>query len=462
VVPEPTGQRRTRNRVFELVAFVLVAGGISVSLATWRSFFDLQVYWGAVHYWIHGGSIYDFIAPASTYGFTYSPFAALMLLPLTVLPWPVTIVASCVATLLVTLLVIYWFIDPVARRHGFVPWYAVGAVAACAIAFDPLRETVLFGQVNMYLVALVGFDLLFLVRRGSRFAGVGIGLATAFKLTPGVFLIYLLVTKRWRAAFTACSAIAGASLIGAAFAPDASRVFWTDALWNTDRVGQLDYISNQSLNGAVARLNPHDPSTLLWVLSIVAVLAVWAVRVRRAAAADDEKAGFALTGIVTCLISPITWVHHLVWVMPALLLLVDRAFATAWPGVGAAVPSTRRRAWIWGLLIGSYVVLGSRIVWAFNGTWTNPLVWFGSNAYTWVSLLLLIGLPVAAAPVAVAPQTPARTPTAAEPTSPPEPVAPVAPAHAARPAVAAGVSRGAGSAADLAGAVAGGSVAPPA
>jgi alpha-1,2-mannosyltransferase len=439
--------------VLELIAFALIAGGISVALATWRNFFDLHVYWGAIQYWAHGGSIYDFISPSSTYGFTYSPFAALLLLPMAALPWPATVVVSCVACIVATVLVVYWFIDPVARRHGFVPWYAVGVVAAAALAFDPLRETFLFGQVNMLLVAVVACDVLFLTKRGSRFGGVGIGLATAFKLTPGVFVIYLLLARKWRAAFTACSAVAGASLVGMTLAPDASRVFWTDALWNTDRVGQLDYISNQSLNGAVARLNPENPSTLLWVLAVAAVVVVWAVRVRKAAAAGDAQAALALTGIVTCLISPITWVHHLVWVMPALLLLVDRAFAA---GHGA-VSSPRRRAWLWGLLIGSYVVFGSRIVWAFDDTWTNPLVWFASNAYVWVSLLLLVGLPVATAPVAVAPPRPVGTPTATEPARSPEP-ATVEPARGAREAVPAG----AGNAPDLAGAAVGRSVAPPA
>jgi alpha-1,2-mannosyltransferase len=309
-------------------------------------------------------------------------------------------VASCLAIGVTTVLVVYWFIDPIARRHGWLPWYAVGVVTACAMAFDPLRETFFFGQVNMYLVALVAFDLLFLVQRGSRFAGAGIGLAVAFKLTPGVFLLYLLVTKRWRAALTACAAAFGATLVGAALAPDESRVFWTDALWNTDRVGQLDYISNQSLNGAVARLNPHEPSTLLWALAVVAVVVVWVIRVRRAAAVGDEKVGFALTGIVTCLISPITWVHHLVWIMPALLILLDRTLEED--------STRRRRRWLWSLLIVSYVILSSRIVWAFKETWTNPLVWFASNAYLWVTLALLFGVPVARAPVAEAPEPPAK------------------------------------------------------
>ena len=412
----PTAWRWRRNRPLELVGFLLVAIGLSLGIATWRHFFDLSVYHGAIRYWADGGSIYDYVAPLSTYGFTYTPFAAIGMLPMAILPWPLAIATTCVAIGAATVVVIRWFVYPIARRRGWVPWYAVGIVTACVIAFDPLRETFLFGQVNMYLVALVGFDLLFLTRRGSRFAGVGIGLATALKLTPGVFLIYLLVTGRWRAALTASSAAAAATLIGAALAPDASRVFWTDALWNTDRVGQLDYISNQSLNGAVARLNPLDPSTVLWAVAVVAVLVVWAFRVRRAVAVGDEKTGFALTGVVTCLISPITWVHHLVWVLPALLVLLDRALPALDRQPGATLPTgTRRRRWLWGLLVGAYLILGSRVIWAFDDTWTNPLVWFVSNAYVWVSLALLIGLPIAKAPVAAAPQQPVQTPTAAAP-----------------------------------------------
>jgi alpha-1,2-mannosyltransferase len=414
--------RWRRYRGLELVGLLVLTIGVSVLLASWRKFFDLSVYYGAVRYWAQGGFLYDFVAPNSTYGFTYTPFAALVLLPIALMPWPVAIVASCAATIVATVLLVYWFVEPMARRHGWVPWYAVGVVVACAVAFDPLRETFLFGQVNMYLVALVGFDLLLLTRRGSRFAGVGIGLATALKLTPGVFLIYLLVTGRWRAALTASSAAAGATMVGAALAPDASRVFWTDALWNTDRVGQADYISNQSLHGAVARLNPLDPSTALWLLAVVAVLVVWVIRVRRAVAAGDEKTGFALTGVVTCLISPITWVHHLVWVLPALLVLLDRAVAS--PGRGDAGPAgSRRMWWVRILLFASYVVLGSRVVWAFDDTWTNPLVWFVSNAYVWVSLALLFALPIAAAPAAPARPRPGPTPTAAEPVRPAETVA---------------------------------------
>jgi len=378
--------RLRRKRILTVAGVALATLIFDFFLAVRHGFFDLSVYHGAINYWVHdGGSIYDFVLPFSTYGFTYPPFAALLMLPMAITPWHLAIVISCITCAVVSVLVVYWFVDPVARREGWHRGYAVGLVFAFAIAFEPLRETFLFGQVNMYLVALVGADVLFLVARRHRFAGVGIGLATAIKLTPGIFIVYLLVTKRWRAALVASGTAAVATLAAAALAPDASRVFWTDAVWNTDRIGALAFISNQSLQGAVARLHEADPSTLLWGASVLAVLVIWAIRVRRAVAVGDEATGFALTAVVGCLVSPITWVHHLVWLMPAILLLLDRAVATTDP---------RRRKRLWGFTIFSYLLLCSRLVWTFADRWGSPLTWLASNAYVWISLALLIALPI--------------------------------------------------------------------
>jgi alpha-1,2-mannosyltransferase len=378
--------RLRRRRILTVAGVALATLIFDFLLAVRHGFFDLRVYHGAINYWVHdGGSIYDFVLPFSTYGFTYPPFAALLMLPMSVTPWHLAIVISCLTCAAVLVMFVYWFVDPVARREGWHRAYAVGLVVAFAIAFEPLRETFLFGQVNMYLVAVVGADVLFLVARGHRFAGVGIGFATATKLTPGIFILYLLVTRRWRAALVASGTAAAATLVAAALAPDASRVFWTDALWNTDRVGAVAFISNQSLNGAVARIHAADPSTALWGVAVLAVLVIWAVRVRRAVAAGDEATGFALTGVAGCLISPITWVHHLVWLAPAILLLLDRAVAAT---------DQRRRRRLWRFLIFSYVLLCSRLVWTFADRWGTPLTWLASNAYVWISLALLIATPI--------------------------------------------------------------------
>lgn len=409
--------RRTRTQVLLVaVLALLVAAFLSVA-AVGHNFFDLRVYHGAINYWVRdGGEIYDWLKPNSRYGFTYPPFAALLMLPLAYLPWLVAVVLSVAASAVVTALVLWWLVDPLARREGWPRWFTLAVAFCLAAAFEPTRETVDFGQVNMLLLGLVAADLLRLVARGSRWGGVGIGLATAIKLTPGIFIVYLLVTGRWRAALVASGTAAAATVLAGAVAPDASREFWTEALWNTDRVGALSFISNQSWQGAVARLNPAEPSTLAWLALVVVTLVIWAIRVRRATApgpgaggsgsarpgsgsgsgsgtgsgtrpaAGEEATGLALTGVVGSLVSPVTWVHHLVWLLPALILLVDHAYQ-------APAGSPRRRRLL-GFALVAYLILISRLVWIWERNFSGVIGFLGSNAYVWISVALLVMLPV--------------------------------------------------------------------
>ncbi|MET7970698.1 glycosyltransferase family 87 protein [Micromonospora sp. NPDC005305] len=395
------GARRTIAQVVAVVALAVAVTAFLSVAAVRHGFFDLKVYYGALTFWVHdGGEIYDFLKGGTQYGFTYPPFAALVMLPMAYLPWPAAITVSVAATVVVSAVVIWWLLDPVARRAGWTRWFVLAVALCLAAAYEPMRETVNFGQVNMLLLFLVAVDLLRLLPARSRWAGVGIGLATAIKLTPGIFIVYLLVTGRWRAAFTAMGAAAAATLVAAALFPDASREFWTEALWNTDRVGELAFVSNQSLRGVVARLHPEHPSTVAWLALVLATLVVWGWRSRAALAAGDEATGLALTGATMCLISPVTWVHHLVWLLPGLILLVDN-------GMAAPARSRRRRLLLAGGLVG-YAFLISRIVWAWEKDFTGVDGFLGSNTYVWISLALLLALPIRrwATPAGGAPTAP--------------------------------------------------------
>ncbi|MEH0840805.1 glycosyltransferase family 87 protein [Micromonospora sp. CPCC 205711] len=381
------GARRTAWQVTGVVALAVAVAAFLTVAAVRHGFFDLKVYYGALTFWVHdGGEIYDYLKLGTQYGFTYPPFAALVMLPMAYLPWPAAITVSVVASVVVSSVVIWWLLDPVARRAGWTRWFALAVALCLAAAFEPMRETINFGQVNMLLLFLVALDLLRLLPAGNRWAGVGIGLATAIKLTPGVFIIYLLITGRWRAAVTAMAAAAAATLAAAALFPDASREFWTSALWNTNRVGELAFVSNQSLRGVVARLHPEHPSTLAWLVLVLATLAVWGWRARAAVANGDEATGLALTGAMMCLVSPVTWVHHLVWLIPALILLVDNA-------VAAPARSSRRRALV-AFVVVAYGLLISRIVWAWEKDFSGVDGFLGSNTYVWISLALLLLLPI--------------------------------------------------------------------
>ncbi|WP_406045143.1 DUF2029 domain-containing protein [Micromonospora sp. NBC_00898] len=380
------GLRASRWRVLLLAGLVLGIGTAIALLPGHRGWFDVGVYHGAVNHWVRGhGQLYDYVRPGTEYGFTYPPFAAVCMLPMALLGWYPTIAVNLAVTVAATAFVLYVLIDPIARREGWSRWFSF-ALAGCLFAMlGPVRDTVSFGQINLVLMALVYLDLWLLERR-HWLAGVGSGVAAAIKLTPAIFIGYLLVTRQWRAAAVASGTAAAATALTAVLAPGASRTYFTDALWDTGRVGVLDYVSNQSLLGMVARLNPAHPDRLLWVALVGVVAAVWVRRARRVAWLGDHRAGFALTGVAACLISPITWVHHLVWLAPALVVLADAA-----PPLDSGDPQARRRLWA---SIGAYVLLASSLVWLWSGDDRGVVPYVGGNSYVLLALGMLLFLPV--------------------------------------------------------------------
>jgi alpha-1,2-mannosyltransferase len=366
------------RRAWIIAALAVVTAAVLWWTADLHGFFDSRVYSGAVRYWFRGdGMVYDWLQPGTPYGFTYPPFAGIVMVPMAYLPFWLILVLASAATVVSTALVTWWLAGPAIRRSRWTPWFAGAVAVALALCFEPVRETFGFGQVNTLLLALVAGDVLFGVARGRKWAGIGIGLATAVKLTPGVFILYLLVTGRWRAAGTAIAAAAVATLVAAGLYPDESREFWTAALWDTNRVGNLEYVSNQSLRGMLARLPLDTVEAQVWLVCVLATLALWVWRVRAAAAAQDFLGGLALTGLLGCLISPVTWVHHCVWLLPAIVRCVDSG----------------RRNHLW-LGAAAYLVLSSRLTWAWAGGPRPPLAMIGSNLYVWFSLALLIWLPL--------------------------------------------------------------------
>jgi alpha-1,2-mannosyltransferase len=386
--------RAPRTESGRRLLVLVLATAVGVFLATvplHRDWFDLRVYYGAVGQWVHhGGGIYDYRVPGTTYGFTYPPFAAVTMLPMALLGLRTAIAVGLLLNIAAALAVLYVLAAPVLRRHGGHGWFGF-AVLGCLLAlFEPVRDTFSFGQVNLLLLALVLGDAWLLagaVRGRARWAGVGIGLAAAVKLTPALFIGLLLLARRPRAAAVATGVAAGGTALAAWAAPDASRFYWTEALRDTDRIGQLAYVSNQSLQGVLARLaQPAEPDRVVWALAVVAVLCLWAWRASRALRSGDTVAAFALTGLAACLVSPITWVHHLVWLLPALAVLADAGLRHA-PGTGA-----RRRLLATAGTV--YAVLCSSVVWLWYDDASGVDGFLGSNVYVWITLGLLLGLPV--------------------------------------------------------------------
>ena len=354
-----------------------------VLLADGHGRFDLHVYSGAVRSWVGGAPLYDYVQAGTPYGFTYPPFAAVLMLPLAVVPLGLAQVLSVAANAAAVTGTTWWLADRVAPRHGWSTWRATACAVPLVCLLEPVRDTVGFGQVNLLLVALVLLDVEAL-RRGSRWAGVGVGLAAAVKLTPAVFVV-LLLAVRPRAALNAVAVGALATVAAFVLAPATSLRFWTSALLDTSRVGRADYPANQALSGVLARLaDAVTAPALPWLVLVALVAAVGLTRAVRAARAGDDLAALALTGLTGTLVSPISWTHHLWWVVPAVAVLV------------AAGAASRRCLWAAGataLLFASSLpdlvttTLGEHLA-------HGPLVVAAESSYALACLLLVLVLPV--------------------------------------------------------------------
>jgi alpha-1,2-mannosyltransferase len=347
------------------LVLLLVAAGLVVAGLRLNGHFDLKVYYGATRAWLHGGDLYGFVEHGRDrdYGFTYPPFGALVMSPVAVLPWPVATVVFDALTVAATLVVLRL----VASRDALV----LAGLLVLAFVFDPWRTTFNYGQINVILLALVTVDLLLLVDR-RRPAGALIGIAAAVKLVPLIFIGYLVLTRRFRAALLAASAFGLATLLMLAVAPGASKTFWTSAIFQGNRIGDPAFVSNQSLYGLVSR---HGLGPVVWVVLVLLAVAGWAWAVLRY---RDALFGLAVTGVLAGLVSPITWVHHLVWLIPALAVAAR---------------------WRWPVALVAFAILGSRVVWH-----SRPLV----DAYLLVAAGLLVVLLVCGPGTARRPAAPAH------------------------------------------------------
>lgn len=265
---------------------------------------------------VQGGDLYGFTVTEWHLPATYPPFAALLFVPAALLP--VTVLKA--AFLAGNALLLAWLIHLSARLAGLtVRPRTICTATAGALWLEPVFQTVLFGQTNLAIVCLILWDLT--RPPGARGKGIAVGIAAGIKLTPAVFIAYLLLRGHRREALTATAACAGTVLLGALALPTATLDYFTRHLYDIDRVGKAWIVDNQSLQGLIARALGDPTPSLAWLLlpaAAIAAVALWqAVR--------DDRHAILLTAATALLVSPISWSHHWVWCVPLIaVLLADR------------------------------------------------------------------------------------------------------------------------------------------
>ena len=247
--------------------------------------------------------------------FTYPPFAALLATPLSGLDLPVAgMLVSLISglALLVTVLVL-------SDRLGLPRsncWWTVPGV----LAMSPIWRTFELGQVNLLLMALVVVDA-FVVPR--RWRGLLTGLAAGIKIVPGIFALYYLATRQWRACALSATGFLVTVGLGWVALPADSPTFWFVLLRDPSRVGALAYPDNVSLTGSLLRTFGAGASVATWPLAVV-VVAAGAVAAKVLHRRGNDVAAFVTVAMAGLLASPVTWSHHWVWLVAIALWFVSR------------------------------------------------------------------------------------------------------------------------------------------
>jgi alpha-1,2-mannosyltransferase len=303
------------------------------------NFVDLHVYLGGAAAVDHPGSLYSYAYAVQTpdfpLPFTYPPFAAVVFYPLHMLPFGLVAFLWQVATMAA----LYGAIRISQRLMG-VPAGAGHRVAmvwtAISIWIEPLRSTFDYGQVNVLLMLVV---LWAAYTTRWWLSGLLVGVAGGIKLTPAIAGVYLLGVRRWGAA--AFSAVVFLATVGVSFlvVGDQTHYYFADLLGDAHRVGPIATSFNQSWRGGISRILGHDAGFGPLVLAAIAVTAVLAILAWRALDRRDRLGKLLVVELFGLLLSPISWTHHWVWLVPLMIWAIH--------GPARERPGARVVGWGW-------------------------------------------------------------------------------------------------------------------
>ncbi|MGV9884679.1 glycosyltransferase 87 family protein [Streptomyces sp. NPDC003006] len=298
-------------------------GLVSMVLAMHADSVDLEVYRAGGEAALSGRHLYD--EPVwHDFRFTYPPFAALVFTPLSLLSAET---ARILVVLLNTCLLVFivarsWRSLGPARPPFLAP--AVITVAGASFALESVHSNFIDGQINLLLVALVLADLTGRPEHPAR--GVGVGLAAALKLTPLIFVAYLLLTRKYRQAAVASACAAATVLVSFLLVPASAADYWLRGMFADLSRIHVDPMSrhNQSLRGLLLKNGvPATPALWLWLVLGAMIGVVALILAARAARRGELLLGAALCGLCAAAVSPWSWGHHWVWLVPLGVYLVS-------------------------------------------------------------------------------------------------------------------------------------------
>jgi alpha-1,2-mannosyltransferase len=311
--------------ILTIGALLLVVGGVLGAMWMLHPFVrkwdleDLAVYRAAGRAVLHRHSVFGSYVHDQLrlpLPFIYPPFAALLAAPFSWLTEKTANLAWTAATVVVLAAVVRVCFAPLVRRFGRAAPLALVLILAAVAALSPVEDHLRFGQVGIPLMACCIFDCMVEHPRWPR--GALVGLASAVKLVPAIFIPYLWFSGRRRAAGVATATFGALTLIGFVVTPGDSWDFFHSKIFEPT---SPTFFSNQSLEGILQRAI-GGPWRVFWLAAVVVVFVYGLRAAVEASRGGEELRAVAIIGLVGVLVSPISWIHHLVWVVPAIAVIV--------------------------------------------------------------------------------------------------------------------------------------------
>lgn len=343
-VPVRAGDGRAGLRSMLLWRLFQLCTLIALGWVCWRLLgespyrIDIDVYRLGGRAWLDGVPLYADSTEFQTQAgidlpFTYPPLSAVAFAPFAWLSLPAAGAAITVTTLVLLIVSTTIVLTrlQVADTWNRRAWLAAALVAPAVVYLEPLRANLEFGQINVVLMTLVIADCV--PRRTPWPRGLLLGLAIAVKLTPAVFLLYFLLRRDVRALLVTTASAVAATLSGFALAWRDSWIYWFETLRDTDRIGSATLNTNQNISGMLARLGAgEDTRFLLWVALCFAVLGLTVWAAHRALRSDPHGDAAVLALICVAMfglvVSPVSWSHHWVWVLPTVVVTAVVGYRT--------------------------------------------------------------------------------------------------------------------------------------
>ncbi len=349
---------------------------------------DLGIYRAAVEAFHVGRPVYD-LTFALGLPYTYPPVTLVLLTPLTWIEATSALHVMMVLSTVAVFLTVCCATGLMGYRGAPGRIGLAAAVTGLALWLEPVSSNLGLGQVNVFLMLLVVADLGLSDR--NPFKGIGVGVAAACKLVPGIFVVYLLLTRRFRAAAVAALTFAAATRAGWLLAPGESTAFWLNALFlDPSRVTAAtgpEFVANQSLHGFALRSTQGAAgATVLWVLTALVVSVAGLALAVLAHRRGEEAVAVTVVAFTALLVSPVSWSHHWVWVVvlpPVLLDVVLRTRGLVRIVAAGLVPAWTAVLLMWPLESQAGEPIG--IIWAARRQ-EQPLHWLGENIYVATAL----------------------------------------------------------------------------